>query len=159
LCRARRLASWRTIGAVNTMGAVADRDPEFDEARAEYLRNREAVAAAAKTSVRWSPWRVATLAVAAIAAGLFVATVVSYYRYPQEEGPTNTDLPIAVSVAALAICWLVILPFILEARTVGRRVRNIIIAAVATAILLPLLIPLFVELGSLVADLAYAIGH
>lgn len=147
-------------------GTVADQDPEAarlereaEAARAEYQRNREAVAAAADKSNRSTPLRVATIVVAVIAAGLFVATVVSYYNNPQQTGPTNTDLPTAVAIAALALVWLAVGPFILERRTVGKRVRNIIIGVVVTAILIPLTVPLFVELGSLVGDLAYNLSH
>jgi hypothetical protein len=147
-------------------GAVADQDPETarlereaEAARAEYLRNREAVLATPVDHRRWTPMRITTASVGLVTLVLFVLTVISYYNSSQETGPTNVDLPTAVSIAALATCWCAILPFMIESRRVGIRVRNIVIAALVTAVLVPLCIPLFGELGSLVADLAYNISH
>jgi hypothetical protein len=132
---------------------------EAEEARAEYLRNREAVLARPVDSRRFTPMRIATSLAGLVALVFFVLTAASYYNSSQEIGPTNVDLPTVSAIAAIATCWLGIGPFMLESRRVGVRVRNLIIAVVVTTILVPLSIPIFVDLGSLVGDLAYNISH
>ena len=133
----------------------ADKLRRDAEARAEYLRNQQAVAAAPVDSRRWTPLRIATLVVGVVALSLFVATVISYYNSPQQDGPSNVLLPTVTSIAVLLTAWFAILPFLIESRSTGARLRNILIAAVATAVLAVVFIPLFVDLSSLVADLIY----
>jgi hypothetical protein len=140
-------------------GGAADAAEKLS-AREAYLRNQQAVATAKPMDHRrWTPLRIAALIAALLTAGLYVATVVSYYNNPQEEGPTNIDLPTATSFAALATVLLLVLPFLLEARTIAARVRNILIAAVLAFGLALICIAVFIELGSLVADLIYNLGH
>ena len=137
--------------------AVAQRAASAREA---YLRNQQAVATAKPSDHgRWTPLRVAALIAALLTAGLYVATVVSYYNNPQEEGSTNIDLPTATSFAALATVLLLVLPFLVEARSVVARVRNILIASVLAFALALICIAVFIELGSLVADLLYNVSH
>ena len=129
-------------------------------AREAYLRNQQAVATAKPMDQRrWTPLRIAALCAALLTVGLYVATVVSYYNNPQEEGPTNIDLPTATSFAALATVLLLVLPYLIEARTIAARVRNILIAAVLAFGLALICIAVFIELGSLVADLLYNLTH
>ena len=129
-------------------------------AREAYLRNQQAVASSASVDhTGWTPMRVATLVAGVIAIGLYVATVASYYNNPQEDGSTDIGLPTATSFASLATLFLVVLPFLLESRTVGARVRNTLIAAVVALVLALICIAVFVELGSLVADLLYNVSH
>src|ERR1700744_176125 len=129
----------------------ADKVRRDAEARAEYLRNQQAVAAIPVDSRRWTPFRVAAATVGAVALALFVLTVASYYNSPQQDGPSNVLLPAATSCAVLLTAWLAILPFLIECRSTVARVRNLVIAAVATGVLAVVFIPLFVDLGSLVA--------
>ena len=127
------------------------RTPE--EARAAYLRNQQAVAAAASQRDGWLPLKIVGWVLAAATVVLFVCAVVSYVNNPQQEGPVDTTLPTLVTVALLAAAWCAIAPFLLEARSIGVRVRNVVIAAVITAILIPLGTGVMVELSSLIADL------
>ena len=129
-------------------------------AREAYLRNQQSVAIATPLDHKqWTPLRIAALVAALITLGLYVATVVSYYNNPQEEGPTNIDLPTATSFAALATVLLLVLPFLLEARSVAARVRNVLVAAVLAFGLALICIAVFIELGSLVADLLYNLSR
>jgi threonine/homoserine/homoserine lactone efflux protein len=136
--------------------AKAKRGAELREA---YLRNQQAVAAAPSARRRGALRRVLVIAAALITLALFVATVVSYYLNPQEEGPTDATLPTAVSVSFMATVWVIVGPYLVVSPSIGARVRNVAIAAVLSVVLALFGIAIFVDLGSLVADLVYNLSH
>lgn len=128
-------------------------------AREAYLENQRAVLASARAKRGLSPFVIVSLIGAVFTLGFYVATVVSYYNDPQEQGPGDVTLPTLTSIAFMATIYSLVLPYLLEARTVGARVRNLVLAAVPSVVLTLFGIAIFVDLGSLVADLIYNLGH
>jgi cytochrome bd-type quinol oxidase subunit 2 len=134
--------------------------PSSLSAREAYLQNQHAVATAGTNANRQrNPLRIAALVAGVVAVALLVATVVSYYGNPQEEGSTDIDLPTATSFFALGALLLTVLPFLIEERSIAARIRNVIIAAVIAFVLALLGIAVFISVGSLIADLLYNVSH
>jgi hypothetical protein len=139
---------------------MTDADDKASSAREAYLRNQQAVASSTPLDHRqWTPLRIAALVAGVVALALYIATVVSYYNNPQEQGSTDIDLPTATSFAAVATVLLLVLPFLIESRTIAARIRNTVLASVLAFGLALICIAVFVELGSLVADLIYNLSH
>jgi hypothetical protein len=139
---------------------MTDADDKASSAREAYLRNQQAVATSTPLDHRhWTPLRIAVLVAGVVALALYIATVVSYYNNPQEQGSTDIDLPTATSFAAVATVLLLVLPFLIESRTIAARIRNTVLASVLAFGLALICIAVFVELGSLVADLIYNLSH
>jgi hypothetical protein len=138
---------------------MTEKDDGASAARAAYLENQRAVAASAKTRRRLGPFAILSLIGAVLTLGLYIATVVSYYNDPQEQGPSDITLPTLTSIAFMATIYSLVLPYLLESRTVGARIRNVVLAAVPSVILALFGIAIFISLGSLVADLIYNLGH
>jgi hypothetical protein len=138
---------------------MTDKEQRDAAAREAYLQNQQAVVASAKAKPGLSPFAIVSLMGAVLTLALYVATVVSYYNDPQEQGPGDTTLPTLTSIAFMATIYSLVLPYLLEARTVGARVRNVVLAAVPSVVLALFGIAIFVDLGSLVADLAFNLGH
>jgi hypothetical protein len=141
----------RSVPLPNTLTVMSDRE--------SYLRNQQAVAAVPVIHKRWSPLVIAMMVAGATTIGLFVATVVSYYNDPQQDGPTDVTLPTATSVALIVTAWLLVVPYLVETRSVGARVRNLVIATVISIALGSVGVLVFVDLGSVVADLLYNVSH
>jgi hypothetical protein len=138
---------------------MTEKEDRATAARAAYLQNQQAVVASAKARRGLSPFVIVSLIGALLTLGFYIASVVSYYNDPQEQGPGDITLPTLTSIAFMATIYSLVLPYLLEARTVAGRVRNLVLAAVPSVILTLFGIAIFVDLGSLVADLIYNVGH
>jgi hypothetical protein len=138
---------------------MTEKEDRATAARAAYLQNQQAVVASAKARRGLSPFVIVSLIGALLTLGFYIASVVSYYNDPQEQGPGDITLPTLTSIAFMATIYSLVLPYLLEARTVAGRVRNLVLAAVPSVILTLFGIAIFIDLGSLVADLVYNLGH
>jgi hypothetical protein len=138
---------------------MTDKEQRASAAREAYLQNQQAVVASAKAKRGVSPFAIVSLIGAVLTLGLYVTTVVSYYNDPQEQGPGDITLPTLTSIALMATIYSLVLPYLIETRTVGARIRNLLLAAVPSVVLTLFGIAIFIDLGSLVADLIYNLGH
>jgi ABC-type phosphate transport system permease subunit len=138
---------------------MTEKEDRATAARAAYLQNQQAVVASAKARRGLSPFVIVSLIGALLTLGFYIASVVSYYNDPQEQGPGDITLPTLTSIAFMATIYSLVLPYLLEARAVAARVRNLVLAAVPSVILTLFGIAIFIDLGSLVADLIYNLGH
>jgi hypothetical protein len=135
--------------------ATSDADSDAD--RAEYLRRREAVLA--KGGHRDAgPLRIIGWVAYALAVVVFVLFMIQLGLSSDPNGPAPLLLPIVTICLCSAGLWCSLGSVISETRSSGRRARNLVIAIVANAILAPLLVPVLVSVGSLIADLVSNLG-
>jgi hypothetical protein len=130
----------------------AAREKAATDRRAAYLAHQEAVKTAVRPK-RSVPLRAARWVTLVLTVGLFVATVASYLRNPQESGTVDLTLPTLAMAVGLAAAWCGLAPIFWEVSPVSVRVRNFVIGGVLTLILIPIGTVLVVSLTSLVADL------
>ena len=123
-----------------------------EERRAEYLRNQQAVAAAPMKRDGWLPLTIARWVFGTAAILLFVLIVIGYFNDPQQEGAPDTRMATIDFILVVLTAWCGILQWLLQAPTIGGRVRNIMIAIVISAIVSSVGTGVIVYVGSLVAD-------
>jgi hypothetical protein len=146
---APRARDSQAIAASMSNEAVPKLTPE--ERRAEYLRNQQAVAATPATRDGWLPLTIAGWVLGAAALALFVVIIIGYFNDPQQEGAPDTRVATIDFALVVLATWCGLLQWLLQARTVGGRIRNIIIAIVISAIVTSVGTGVIVYLGSLVA--------
>jgi threonine/homoserine/homoserine lactone efflux protein len=136
-------------------GELAELDGDRDKAdaeREEYLRRQQQVRAQSTKST-WTPLRVVGWVAYAVALGFFVAFIVQVLN----ESDPNAGASLVLPTVAIAFCviglWCALGPVLAESRSRGRRIRNLIIAAVATVVVGGLLVPVIASFGGLIADL------